>query len=108
MSSKTGRGTDRAFIAFVCGGCGQSDSVNVPEAVRAVIRNCPLGVLAESQCILGGSPCGMRTSGEGVIVAVQPSSPDELPVGGPQIRGPIATNADLIEFCFWLESGWWS
>jgi hypothetical protein len=105
MTSRTSRGTDRAFIAFVCGGCTMSDGVNVMEAVVAVIRNCPLGVLAESQCILGGSPCDMRTSGGGVVVAVQPLSPDELPVGGPHIRGPIATNEDLIDFCSWLESG---
>jgi hypothetical protein len=76
VSHETDRGTDRAFIAFVC---------------------------RESQCSLGGSPCAMRTSGGGVIVAVQPTSPDEL--DRPRICGPLATNADLTEFCFWLEGG---
>jgi hypothetical protein len=64
--------------------------------------------MAASQCILGGSPCGMCNSGEGVIVAVQPSSPGHVAVGHPRICGPLTTNADLTEFCFWLESGSWS
>jgi hypothetical protein len=108
MSSETARGTDRAFIAFVCTGCNASDGVDVMEAVRAVIRNCPLGVLVESRCIVGGSPCAMLLGGEGVIAAVQPGSPDEMPVSHPRICGPFVTNADLMEFCFWLESGSWS
>jgi hypothetical protein len=106
MSHETSRGTDRAFVAFVCRGCNASDGVDVTEAVRSVVRHCPLGMLAESQCIGGGSPCAMRAGGEGVIVAVQPTSPDEL--GRPRICGPLATNADLTEFCLWLESGSWS
>ena len=108
MSSEIARGTDRAFIAFVCMGCNASDGVEVTEAVRAVVRTCPHGVVAESQCILGGSPCAMRSSGEGVITAVQASSPDGELVGPPRIGGPLATNADLLEFCLWLESGSWS
>jgi hypothetical protein len=108
MPSETSRGTDRAFITFVCKGCNPIDGVDVAEAVRAVVRHCSFGVLAESPCILGGDPCGMHTTGEGVIVAVQPSTPGHQAIGPPRIRGPLATNADVTEFCFWLESGAWS
>jgi hypothetical protein len=107
MSYETSRGTERAFVAFVCRSCPTRDHVDVVNAVRAVVRHCPLGVLAESKCILGGSPCAMSVDGDGVIVAVQPSM-DEVPVGRALVRGPLTTNADLTEFCFWLESGMWS
>jgi hypothetical protein len=108
MPSENSRGTDRAFIAFVCKGCNARDRVDVTEGVRAVVRHCSFGVLAESECILGEVACGMQTSGNGVIVAVQPTSPDYRATGRPLIRGPLATNAELTEFCFWLESGSWS
>jgi hypothetical protein len=102
-----GRGTDRAFVAFVCRGCTASDGVDVTDAVGAVVRACPLGVMAESQCILGGSPCTMRFGREGVIVAVQPLSPDAPSLARPQVRGPLVTKEDLKEFCSWLKGGSW-
>jgi hypothetical protein len=108
MPSENSRGTDRAFIAFVCKGCNARHRVDVTEGVRAVVRHCSFGVLAESDCILGEVACGMQTSGKGVIVALQPTSPDYRATSRPLIRGPLATNADLTEFCFWLESGSWS
>lgn len=106
MSHATSRSTNtnRGFVAFVCQGCKARDGVDLMAAVRSVIRHCPAGILAESPCILGDSPCTMHTRGEGVIVAVQRSSSDQRELI-PQICGPIATNADLTEFCFWLESG---
>ncbi|MGY4711288.1 hypothetical protein ACXDF8_17270 [Mycolicibacterium sp. CBM1] len=100
------RHTSRAFTVVLCDGCAGGVDHSWVDALRAVVRACPHGMLVTTTCLLGSGFCATRPGG-GVIAMLQPCTADRRPAGPARWVGPIVDAADLTELCDWIMHGRW-
>jgi len=99
--------TDRAFVLIVCGGCSAGQGVSVLDELRPTIRSCPHGVLIAAGCMLGTLTCESGAVPPGVLVLLQPCSPDRTPVGPARWIGPIDDRHDAVAVADWVRRSDW-
>jgi hypothetical protein len=95
------------FTAVVCRsqGCADPGTVapHLVDALRAAVRESPLGVLVSTGCLLGPSACCGRAAAP--VVLVQRCDAERRPVA-PAVRvGPVRTVADVEALVSWLRTG---
>lgn len=90
------------FTAVVCGAAGCDDGA-VLDALRAVVRSSPQGVLVRSGCTLGPVACRLRVPG--ALVLVQPCDARGAPAGAAVRVGPLVTDHDRRTVARWLGGG---
>lgn len=102
--------TGRAFTVVVCSGCGTrpdgSSAEAVLDALRDVIRQCPLGVLVTVPCLFGAPFCSAWPA-EGVATALQPCTTDREPTCCAHLVGPIRDPEDIALLSAWVQEGRW-
>lgn len=97
------------FTAVVCRSarCGADDAGTVAAdlfaALRAAVRESPLGVLVGTGCLLGPPACRARATAP--VVAVQPCDAVRTPTGPAVGIGPLRTAADVDALVRWLRAG---
>jgi hypothetical protein len=75
--------------------------------LRDVVRRCPHGVLATTECLLGPITCAARPADGGAMLLLQPCSVERSPSGPTQWVGPILGLADVHLVCSWIAEGDW-
>lgn len=98
--------TLRPFTVAVCGPCGGQVSSALLSGLREVIRNCPHGVLVQTQCLLGELTCTARPV-RGQVVLLQPCNTERVPTAAVHWIGPVRTDADVTSSCAWIAGGQW-
>jgi hypothetical protein len=101
------RSTDRPFTVIICTCCSSERVLSVLGALRSVIKRCRNGVLVRTGCLLGPLTCASRPTGEGVMVILQPCSPDRTPAGSAFWLGPVEDIEDITQLCAFIERGEW-
>jgi hypothetical protein len=106
MTRRT-RPTARPFTVAVCTICESDVSSYLLDMLKDVIRRCPHGVLATTECLLGRFTCATRPTGLGAMLVLQPCSVERDPDAQAQWVGPIVGLADVHLVCSWIAEGHW-
>ena len=99
--------TMRPFTVAVCGPCGEQVSSALLSSLCEVIRNCPHGVLIQTQCLLGELTCSGARSARGQVLLLQPCNTERVPTAAVHWIGPVRTEADVECACAWIACGKW-
>ena len=99
--------TSQPFTIAVCTSCAAAPATPLLQMLRASIRRCRHGMLVTTECLLGHFTCATRPPHEGVMLLLQPCSPQRTPTGPAQWVGPVSDTADARAVCEWLEQGNW-
>lgn len=99
--------TVRPFTVAVCTPCGGQISSSLLSGLRAVIGNCPHGVLVQTQCLLGGFACSGARPVRGQVLLLQPCNTERVPIAAVHWIGPVRTEADAESACAWIAGGKW-
>lgn len=98
--------TLRPFTVAVCGPCGGQVSSALLSGLCEVVRNCPHGVLIQTQCLLGDLACSARPV-RGQVLLLQPCNTQRVPTAAVHWIGPVHTEADVTSACTWIAGGRW-
>jgi hypothetical protein len=101
------RPVTQPFTLAVCSACESDLRPELLDLLRAVIRRCPHGVLAVTECLLGAVTCATRAAGEGAMLVLQPCSVERAPTAPVLWLGPINSLDDAQLICSWIARGDW-
>jgi hypothetical protein len=101
------RPTTRPFTVAICTACRSDVSSQLLDMLRDVVRRCPHGVLATTECLLGQITCATRPADVGAMLLLQPCSVERTPNAPTHWVGPIAGLADAHLVCSWIAEGDW-
>jgi hypothetical protein len=101
------RYTRRPFTVAVCAACDSGPDSALLQGLRAVIGECPHGMLVTTQCLLGGLTCAARGPHAGEMLLLQPCTPDRVPTASVQWIGPVTSEVDAEAACAWIADGSW-
>jgi hypothetical protein len=99
--------TRRPFTVAICTACDSDVARALLPDLRAVVRDCPHGVLVSTGCLLGSLTCATRTPVAGVMLLMQPCTPERVPTGAVSWIGPVQNTQDADAACAWIAAGRW-
>lgn len=102
------RYTVRPFTVAVCAVCAGGPDSALLQGLRAIISNCPHGMLVRTQCLVGGFTCATRGHHSGEMLLLQPCTPDRIPTASVQWIGPVTSELDAEATCAWIAGGSWN
>jgi hypothetical protein len=95
------------FTLAVCTVCGPDVTPQLLDMLRDVVRRCPHGVLAMTECLLGRITCATRPGSEGAMLLLQLCSAERTPTAPARWLGPVLSLTDAQRIGSWIaRCGW--